>query len=68
MKLSDLKVRMEYESDLDAYDDCMRVHAPALIACAEAAQEYLEWGAMTSSDRALFDDKFRAALRALEAA
>lgn len=37
--------------------------APDLLA---AVTEYLEWGAMTGSDRDLFDAKFRAAIAKAE--
>lgn len=44
----------------------LRNAAPALIACAETLREYLEWGAMTGSDRELFRCKFEACLKTLE--
>jgi len=37
--------------------------APDLLA---ALKEYIEWGAMTGSDRDLFDEKFRAAIEKAE--
>lgn len=37
--------------------------APEMLA---ALKEYVEWGAMTGSDRDLFEDKFRAAIAKAE--
>jgi hypothetical protein len=41
--------------------------AASLLAVLEVVREYLEWGAMTGSDRDLFEAKFRAAIAAYDA-
>lgn len=55
--------------DAEAYI-ALRAAAPALLAAANREQklrkaitEYLEWGAMTGSDRDLLEDQFREALK-----
>ena len=66
MKLPDLKVLLETSTDWQEYHDTLRVHAPALIACAVALGRIVD--DRNAEIGAALENDAKAALRALEAA
>ena len=76
MKLEELKALLAKADDPRTLDWSaeeaeagmqLMLHVPALIECAQAIEDYLKWGVMTGSDRALFMDRFTASIAKLEA-